>query len=203
MSRKKGMRVFDVFLLTQKRHGYDRRVHEWIDLAPAGTRRRARGNRPARDAGKMALRKIGREEKGMIGKRVWLLGALLVLTAGCGDTINGVQFAEPEVRRFRQLLAAQEYEKIYKTAHPDFRAGAPKERVIALFAAINRKLGAFRSAEQINWNINTHNMTTTVVLVYASKYAEGEATETFTIVVDDEKPSLFGYQINSFDMIIK
>ena len=59
------------------------------------------------------------------------------------------------------------------------------------------------SPEQINWNINTHNMTTTVVLVYASKYAEGEATETFTIVVDDEKPSLFGYQINSFDMIIK
>ncbi len=139
----------------------------------------------------------------MISKRVWLLGVLLALTAGCGDTINGVQFAEPEVKRFRQLLAAQEYEKIYKTAHPDFRAGAPKERVIALFAAINRKLGAFRSAQQINWNVNTHNMTTTVVLVYASKYAEGEATETFTIVVDDQKPSLFGYQINSFDMIIK
>ena len=133
----------------------------------------------------------------------WLLMTMLVFAAGCSDTINGVELAEPEVKRFRELLAAHEYEKIYATAHPNFRNGAPKERVVALFSAIDRKIGAFKSAERINWNVNTHNMTTTAVLVYASKYAEGEATETFTIIVDDQKASLLGYNINSFDMIIK
>jgi hypothetical protein len=133
----------------------------------------------------------------------WLLVTMLVFAVGCSDTINGVELAEPEVKRFRELLTARQYEKIYDTAHPDFRNGAPKERVVALFAAIERKIGSFKSAAQINWSVNTHNMTTTVVLVYASKYAEGEATETFTIIVDDQKASLLGYNINSFDMIIK
>lgn len=136
-------------------------------------------------------------------KKGWFLVVMLVCAAGCSDTINGVEIAEPAVKRFRTQLAAHQYEKIYDTAAPGFRGGASKELVGRLFSAIERKLGAFKSAEQINWNVNTQNMTTTVVLVYATKYAEGEATETFTFLVEDEKPSLLGYNINSFDMMIK
>lgn len=135
--------------------------------------------------------------------RMWLAAALLVVAAGCSDTINGVKIAEPEIERFREMFAAKEFEKIYDTSAPAFREAATKDLVIRLFDAIDRKLGSFKSAQQVNWNVNTQNFKTTVVLVYASKYAEGEATETFTILVEDQKPALLGYNINSLDMMLK
>jgi hypothetical protein len=44
---------------------------------------------------------------------------------------------------------------------------------------------------------------TTVVSVYASKFAEGEATETFAYRIADDRAELLGYRIDSFDMLIK
>ena len=130
------------------------------------------------------------------------LGALLTL-AGCSDTVHGTEYAEPTVAGFRDMMNAGQFEKIYESAAPEFRAAISREDSVALFSAVNRKLGKLEHAEKVSWNVNTRNMTTLVVLVYRSKYHDGEATETFTVKVDDGKGAIIGYNINSLAMLIR
>lgn len=136
-------------------------------------------------------------------KNIAAVCMIAVVLSGCGDTINGKSLAEPEVAKFHERLEARDFEGMYESSSGDFQAAAPKEKVIALFEAIDRKLGPLRETKQVNWNVNTQNLTTTVVLVYASKFHEGEATETFTFRISDQKPELIAYNIASLDMLIK
>jgi len=129
--------------------------------------------------------------------------SLLVLLGACGDTFDGRAVAEPEVKEFHELLKAKDFEAMYRRSSTDFQAAAPKEKVLALYAAIDRKLGALQTTKQINWSVNTRNLVTTVVLVYASQFQDGEATETFTFRVKSGEAELIGYNIASFDMLIK
>jgi hypothetical protein len=136
-------------------------------------------------------------------KNILVLGIVAFILLGCGDTINGKGLAEPEVAKFHERLRSGDFEAMYSNSSRDFQAAAPKDKVIALFAAIDRKLGPLQETKQINWNVNTQNLTTTVVLIYASKFQEGEATETFTFRISNQKPELIGYNIASFDMLIR
>jgi hypothetical protein len=131
------------------------------------------------------------------------LAALVLVSMGCGDAINGKAVAEPEVIRFHEKLTARDFEAIYDSGSADFKAALPRAKAVALFEAIDRKLGPLQQSEQINWNVNTHNLTTTVVLVYSSKFKEGEATETFVFRIKDKAPELMSYNISSLDMMIK
>lgn len=126
-----------------------------------------------------------------------------VFLIGCADTFNGKSIAEPEVVKFHERLKARDFNGMYAALSEDLKAVAPKERMLALFDAMDRKLGPLESTEQVNWNVNTHNLTTTVVLVQQSAFRDGTATETFTFRVEDNKAELVGYNINSFDMLIK
>jgi hypothetical protein len=100
-------------------------------------------------------------------------------------------------------MRAGQFDQVYEGTGAEFREATSRENGIALFAAVDRKLGKLQHAEKVTWNINTRNMTTLVVLVYKSRYAEGEATETFTIEVDDGKGRIIGYNIQSLAMMIK
>lgn len=135
--------------------------------------------------------------------QVIALVALSLVLSGCGDTINGKSVAEPEVEKFHERLSARDFAAIYNAADPDFQKAVPKDKIFALFAAINRKLGHLQSTKEINWNVRTFNLTTMAVLVYQSTFADGEATETFTFRVSDGTAKLVGYNIGSLDMLIK
>jgi hypothetical protein len=92
---------------------------------------------------------------------------------------------------------------MYQLGNSEFRAAAPKEKVIILYTAIDRKLGTLQETKQINWNVNTTNSVTTVVLVYATKFQDGGATETFSFRIKNGKAELIGYNIASLDMLAK
>ena len=128
---------------------------------------------------------------------------ILALLGACSDTIDGKSIAEPAVARFHQQLAAKNFEAMYAEGSQEFQQAAPKEKVLALYAAVDRKLGPLQDAKQVNWRVETKNLVTTVVLVYESKFKEGGATETFTYKVTNGKAELVGYNINSLDMLIK
>ena len=132
-----------------------------------------------------------------------LVVLMLGLLAGCSDTLHGKEYAEPVVARFRAQMKAHHFDRIYDSASARFKEATPRDKGIALFAAVDRKLGAFKSAEQVNWSVNTNNGVTTVVLAYATKYADSDATEVFTILVEDQKAELIGYNIQSLDMLIR
>ena len=139
----------------------------------------------------------------MMNRYISALSAFIFLLTACSDTLQGKGVAEPEVAHFHQLLQSKDFETIYDNAAPEFRSAVPKKKVLALFAAIDRKLGPVMKSKQINWGVNTQNLVTTVTLVYASKFQEGDATETFTFYVSNGKPALAGYNIASIDMLIK
>jgi hypothetical protein len=123
--------------------------------------------------------------------------------SGCGDTIKGKSIAIPEVTKFRERLSAQQFDEIYSHTSKEFQNSTSKEKISELFSAINRKLGQLKSSKEINWNVKTYNLRTTVVLVYESKFEYGSAFETFTFVVSNGKPELHGYNINSWEMLVK
>jgi hypothetical protein len=136
-------------------------------------------------------------------RRIIFILATCVALVGCGDTINGKSVAEPEVGAFHQRLNQKRFDEIYATAGDDFRKAAPKEKVVDLFSAIDRKLGPAKSWTTKNWNVRTFNFVTTVVLVEDTAFEKGQGTETFTFRVSGDKAILVGYNINSLDMMTK
>lgn len=129
--------------------------------------------------------------------------SLSLLLVGCSDTINGKALAEPAAVAFHESLNAGKFADIYDGTNEAFKNAAPKDKVVALFAAIQRKLGRAETWNTVSWNVKTFNLVTNVVLVQETKFEQGTATETFTFRVDDGKVSLVGYTINSLDMLIK
>ena len=136
-------------------------------------------------------------------RNIFLLLAVCFSLCGCGDTIKGKSIAESEVAVFHEKLNAKRFDEIYSTASDDFRKAAPKEKVLELFGAIERKLGRAKSSSTTNWNVRTFNLVTTVVLVEDTAFEQGKGTETFTFRVSGEKAVLVGYTINSLDMLTK
>ncbi len=122
---------------------------------------------------------------------------------GCSDTINGKSVAEPQIATFHQRLNQKQFDELYTTASDEFRKAASKEKVMALFSAIDRKLGPAKSWTTKTWNVRTFNLVTTVVLVEDTVFEKGQGTETFTFKVSGDKATLVGYNINSLDMMTK
>ena len=131
-----------------------------------------------------------------------LIAACMALS-GCGELIHGKSIAEPQVAVFHERLDGGRFEEIYSAADEDFRGAASKEKVFELFSAVERKLGKVKSSSTANWNVNTFNLVTSVVLVENTEFEHGKGTETFTFHVSGDKAVLVGYNINSLDMMTR
>lgn len=138
------------------------------------------------------------------------MNRLVVLTVimslflfGCADTIKGKSVAEPKVAVFHDRFNAGQYEEIYSEAADEFQKASPKENVLALLSAIDRKLGKVKSSSIKSWNVKTFNLVTTVVFVAETQFEQGTGTETFTFRVSGDKATLLGYNINSMDMMTR
>jgi hypothetical protein len=122
--------------------------------------------------------------------------------AGC-SAVKGKEAADRAVKQFHEQLDKGEFKNIYSAAHPDLKAVSTEKDFIALLEAVHRKLGMVQSSEPAGWNVNTFNFKINVVVGYKTKFAEGEAVETFTYRVEGEKALLLGYNINSQALITK
>lgn len=131
------------------------------------------------------------------------LASLGLILAACSDTINGKAIAAPKVEVFYEQLAKNDATAMFEASHPDFKKAITQEKWAQLVGAIHRKLGKNKTHTMTGWNTKTHNMTTRAVMVFQSEYEHGTATESFTYIVENGQASLLGYQINSFDMLVK
>lgn len=136
-------------------------------------------------------------------RSMFLILTISLVLFACTDTIKGKSVAEPKVAVFHERLNAGQYGEIYSEASEEFRSVAPQEKVLALFSAIDNKLGKVKSSSIKTWNVNTFNFVTTVVLVVDTQFERGVGTETFTFRVSGDKATLLGYYINSLDMITR
>ena len=143
---------------------------------------------------------VERSAKTTIRSLIFTLVACLLIT-GCGDTIKGKSIAESQVVAFHEKLDAGRFDEIYSAADDAFRNAAPKEKVLRLFSAVEKKLGKVKSSSTKTWNVKTFNFVTRVVLVAETEFEHGTGTETFTFRVSEGKASLIGYKMDSLDMM--
>jgi hypothetical protein len=70
-----------------------------------------------------------------------LFAALLL--SGCSSSQN-ISKAEAQIPHFRQLMAAREFDQIYRETSEECKKATTKQDFVALLAAVNRKLGAVK-----------------------------------------------------------
>lgn len=104
---------------------------------------------------------------------------------------------------FHTRIDEAEFKPIYEATHPDFKRATSEKDFLALLEAVHRKLGTIQSTSQEGWNVNSMNFKTNVGLSYKTKFAGGDAVETFHYRVEGDKAELVGYHINSTALIVK
>lgn len=131
-----------------------------------------------------------------------VVAAALSLTS-CADMAQDVAIARDGVAHFHQQLNQEQYNQIYREAAPAFRKAEKRADFLAFAGAIHRKLGNVKDTTQENFNVNFGTAGTEVVVGYATKFDEGNATEQFTWRIVGQKPILLGYRIDSQALITR
>jgi hypothetical protein len=123
---------------------------------------------------------------------VWVIVSALVV-AGCG----GTNAAKRGVEDFRSRVEQRSYAEIYRTAGAELRQGTSEEQFERFMLAIDRKLGAWQSAEEPAWNVMRGTAGHLVRLTYQSQFARGGASEQFLWRIERGEAVLVGYHVNS------
>ena len=126
--------------------------------------------------------------------------ALSMLLVGC-NPLKSTETAEKEVPVFHGRFDAKDFETIYNTAHPDFKASDSKEEIIKFISNVREKMGTVKSTSKTGVQTNSINLEASVILTYATEYENGKGTENFTYRVDDDKAQLISWRVNSNDLI--
>lgn len=122
------------------------------------------------------------------------LGALV--SVGC-NPVKSTAEAEKSAAEFHALFDAKEYERIFDTAHADFKASQPKAQTINFIQSVREKLGAVKSTKRTGWQANSFNMKTNAILTFETEFENGKGMETFTYRVEGKDAVLLGWNVNS------
>jgi hypothetical protein len=137
-------------------------------------------------------------------KAIYII-VLTVVTAFCMSCSlrkdKGV--AEIGVAKFHSQFNNKQYRQIYDQTDEGFRKQTSEQQLTEYMEAVHRKLGEVKDAKQVRWRANVTTAGTQVFLAYQTAFAEGNATEDFVFIVDDDSSRLFKYNIQSPTLIIK
>ncbi|QAY75768.1 DUF4019 domain-containing protein [Sphingosinicella sp. BN140058] len=133
--------------------------------------------------------------------RAFLVMVASVAVAGC-STGERVAAAQSQVARFHSLLNAERYGEIYDQSSSELKAAGSKEKFVTFLTAVHRKLGAAGEASQQGFNVNFTPGVSHVALSYKTRFARGEAAETFVFSSNGGATKLVSYNINSEALIV-
>jgi hypothetical protein len=98
-------------------------------------------------------------------------------------------------------MAAQQFDQIYSEAADDLKKTTTDQAMTRLLSAVERKLGAVKSASRNAWSVNFNASGTSVTLKYKTAFEHGSGEETFAFRISGGKALLAGYHINSNELI--
>ena len=124
----------------------------------------------------------------------------LILTS-C-NPVKSTAEADNAVVEFHALFDAEDYDKIFDTAHPDFKASQSQADTINFLRSVREKLGTIKSTNRIGWRVNSVNMKTNVVLTFETTFQNGKGVETFTYRISEGSASLLGWYVNSNALVV-
>jgi Protein of unknown function (DUF4019) len=123
--------------------------------------------------------------------------------ASCSSSKN-VQLAEDSVGMFHAQLDTEQYSSIYKAADEKFHSAASENDFVKLLHAVHNKLGSVKKSSLVNTGVAWFaGQGATVTLVYDTQFSDGTGREQFVWHIKDDQASLYGYRINSNDLITK
>jgi hypothetical protein len=134
--------------------------------------------------------------------RIMLFLAGIILLASCSMSAQS-QAAATAVSGFHEKLDAGQFDSIYDASSDEMKKTTTRQDFDSLLAAVHRKLGTTKSANQLGWNVNYNTSGVFVRLTYGTKYAEGDAQEMFVYRMQGDKVSLAAYNISSNTLITK
>ncbi|HXW57098.1 MAG TPA: DUF4019 domain-containing protein [Candidatus Cybelea sp.] len=141
------------------------------------------------------------------GRSRVLVGILFLaplVLCSCASVVKDTALAKDAVGQFHSQLDAGQYTALYAAADPKLHEATTEAEFTRLLEAIHDKLGTVRQAELRTWNTGWYLGTgTTVTLVYNTTFSGGSGTEQFTWHVSSDRATLYGYHINSIDLIAK
>ena len=125
--------------------------------------------------------------------RILSIGMTLFLI-GCS---MGRDEAKQGVAEFRARVSQHAFSDVYQTADPAFQRAVAEDKFVQFMTALDRKLGPWQSAADPGWNVTRTTGGHFVKLMYQSQFAKGAAAEEFTWQIQNGRPSLVGYYVNS------
>ena len=130
--------------------------------------------------------------------------AACIFVSSCGSSTESVESAKRGVTRFHAQLNSERYAALYAASDDGLRQATNEPDFTKLLEAIHRKLGAVQQVDLRNTMLAWHTgQGSTVTLIYATKFATGNATEKFVWHVTNGTTTLYGYNIDSNDLITR
>jgi hypothetical protein len=159
---------------------------------------------PNRLGGERAMKAIGRRG---IAYRFALLALACtpaLAVCSCGSMARDTALAKQGVADFHSQLDAAQYAAMYQAADPQLHSITSETDFVKLLDAIHRKLGTVRQANLQDWRAGWYvGQGATVTLTYNTSFSAGSGTEQFIWHVNNNRALLYGYHINSADLIEK
>ncbi len=142
------------------------------------------------------------------GLRIYGAFALLcgacMLFAACGSTTRSVEMAQRNVEQFHSQLDSQQFTAIYASCDEKFHQATSESDFVNLLDAVHRKLGNVQQSSLRNTGVAWFaGQGATVTLVYETKFTDGTALEKFVWHVKDNDAALYGYNINSNELVTR
>lgn len=122
----------------------------------------------------------------------------LLLLGTCGrSAYNSYRTADDAVARFHEQLDSEQYEEIYGDATDEFRNASSRQQQITFFKTVREKMGNSGKRSIRGFHVNVSTNGTFVNAAYRTEFGSGPADETFVWRMDEGKPRLWSYHIDS------
>ncbi len=128
---------------------------------------------------------------------------LLFLTWQCGSALREApRLTNQAVRHFHQQLNLGHYEEIYREADHGFSEGGRHEELLTALEAVHAKLGDAGDETLLNIRVKATTSGTALRTQYNTTFARGSAIETFTWIKKDGGLKLYGYSVESKELLV-
>ena len=127
-----------------------------------------------------------------------------MLLSSCSSSTKSVELAQQNVEQFHSQLNSEQYTAVYAACDEKFHQATSESDFVKLLEAVHRKLGNVQQANLRNTGVAWFaGQGATVTLVYQTKFAEGTGMEKFVWHIKDNGAALYGYNINSNELVTK
>jgi hypothetical protein len=121
----------------------------------------------------------------------------------CGSS-NNIQLAKDSVGVFHAQLDTEQYGSIYAATDAKLQTVTSEAEFAKLLRAVHEKLGTVERSTLRNTGVAWFaGQGATVTLTYDTKFRDGTGSEQFVWHIKDNQAALYGYHINSNDLIAK